>query len=330
MRTIVEHNDRLAFHPGYYIQEIQEELGLTQEDFAKRLDTTPKNLSLLIRGEQSLSIDMAVKIARYLGTSIELWLNLQRSYDCMLGEMKSEQMMKEEEKVSKLLDYDFFKTQYEMPPTLSYLEEGTKERKIEEMRRFLGLSSLTILEKRDIAVSFRSTEAELTKEDLVRANVMVQIAINRSLKAEAPKYLRKHLSEALPDILSLQGEPEACTGKIKEILRACGIIYQVIPEMEGAKISGATKKLGDHVLLMMNERCLKTNAFWFTLFHEIGHIMHGDYGMSIEGETGEKEEKANRFAEKMMKKRAEDLYQQEQFYEGLRMISDDFLAEGRP
>ena len=51
MGNYIEYDDKMAFHPGYYIKEIVEESGLTQEDFAKRLDTTPKNLSLLIRGE---------------------------------------------------------------------------------------------------------------------------------------------------------------------------------------------------------------------------------------------------------------------------------------
>ena len=48
MSNYMEYNDKIAFHPGYYIKEIIEESGLTQEDFAKRLDTTPKNLSLLV------------------------------------------------------------------------------------------------------------------------------------------------------------------------------------------------------------------------------------------------------------------------------------------
>ena len=50
MSNYIEYNNKIAFHPGYYIKEIVDESGLTQEDFAKRLDTTPKNLSLLIRG----------------------------------------------------------------------------------------------------------------------------------------------------------------------------------------------------------------------------------------------------------------------------------------
>ena len=75
MSNYIEYGDRIAFHPGYYIKEIIDESGLTQQDFAKQLDTTPKNLSLLIRGEQSLSIDIAMKLSRMMGTSVSYWLN---------------------------------------------------------------------------------------------------------------------------------------------------------------------------------------------------------------------------------------------------------------
>ena len=78
MSNYIEYQDRVAFHPGYYIKEIVEETGVTQEDFAKRLGTTPKNLSILINGEQSLSIDLASRLSRMLGTSIAYWLNLQQ------------------------------------------------------------------------------------------------------------------------------------------------------------------------------------------------------------------------------------------------------------
>ena len=91
MSNYVEYNDKIAFHPGYYIKEIVEQSGLTQEDFAKRLDTTPKNLSLLVRGEQSLSIDIAMKLSRMVGTSIYYWLNLQNAYDTLIAEFKSEE-----------------------------------------------------------------------------------------------------------------------------------------------------------------------------------------------------------------------------------------------
>ena len=84
MGNYIEYNDKIAFHPGYYIKELIKESGLTQEDFAKRLATTPKKLSVLIRGEQNLSTDLAMKLSGMLGTSVEYWLNLQKAYDILL------------------------------------------------------------------------------------------------------------------------------------------------------------------------------------------------------------------------------------------------------
>ena len=81
MSNYIEYRDKIAFHPGYYLKEIIDESGLTQEDFAKRLGITPKNLSILVRGEQSMSIDIATKLSGMLGTTCAYWLNLQQAYD---------------------------------------------------------------------------------------------------------------------------------------------------------------------------------------------------------------------------------------------------------
>ena len=104
MSNYIEYNDTAAFHPGYYVKEIVEESGLTQEDFAKRLDTTPKNLSLLIRGEQNLSIDIAMKLSRMLGTTVSYWLNLQNAYDSLIAEFKSKEELKQEREIGSNCD----------------------------------------------------------------------------------------------------------------------------------------------------------------------------------------------------------------------------------
>lgn len=83
MSNYIEYNDSIAFHPGYYIQEIIDESRLTNEDFARLLDITPDNLTLLIMGEQKLSADIAIKLSEIIGTSINYWLNLQSTYEAL-------------------------------------------------------------------------------------------------------------------------------------------------------------------------------------------------------------------------------------------------------
>ena len=102
MNNYIDYNNKIAFHPGYYIKEIVDESGLTQEDFAKRLDITPKSLSLLVRGKQSLSIDIAMKLSHMIGTNVNYWLNLQNAYDVLVAKFMSEEVLVEERKFLKL------------------------------------------------------------------------------------------------------------------------------------------------------------------------------------------------------------------------------------
>lgn len=81
MSNYVEFKNKIAFHPGYYIKELIDDSGMTQEELAERLDTTLEDLNFLICGEQPLSKEMAIKLARKQGCNVQYWLNLQNEYD---------------------------------------------------------------------------------------------------------------------------------------------------------------------------------------------------------------------------------------------------------
>lgn len=292
MSDYIEYNDKIAFHPGYYIREIVENSGLTQEDFAKRLDTTPKNLSLLIRGEQSLSIDIAMKLSRMIGTSVNYWLNLQNAYDTLIAEFKSEEELKRERKTFEYFDYKYFRDNYGLPDL-----PRKKNEQIKEVRRFLNVATLSVFAKRDMAVSFRSSMKEISEGNIIKANVMVQIAANKALKTEAPKFNKKRFEDAVKYALTLTKNHEEFYPLIRNSFLEAGVIFIILPNISGSKTNGATKKIGDNIMLMVNDRRLNADSFWFTLFHEIGHIVNGDYGISFEKETGEQEEAADKFAE---------------------------------
>lgn len=291
MSNYIEYNDTIAFHPGYYVKEIVDESGLTQEDFAKRLDTTPKNLSLLIRGEQNLSIDIAMKLSRMMGTTVSYWLNLQNAYNALIAEFKSEEELKQEKEVFKSLDYRYFRENFGLPDLPRKIDE-----QINEVRNFLKVATLSVLEKRDMAVSFRSASSEISNANIIKANAMVQIAINKALTINAPKYNKMKFKQAVDYALSLTRKHEDFYPLIKNAFLEAGVIFVILPNLPGSKINGATKKLEKSVLLMVNDRRLNSDTFWFTLFHEIGHILYGDYGISFEKETGEREEIADKFA----------------------------------
>lgn len=295
MSNYIEYDDKIAFHPGYYIKEIVEESGLTQEDFAKRLDTTPKNLSLLIRGEQNLSIDIAMKLSRMTGTSVSYWLNLQSAYDALIAEFKSKEELDQERKIFSYLDYKYFREYFNLPDL-----PRKKDEQIVQVRNFLNVSTLTVFKKPDMAVSFRSATGEMSEANIIKANIMVQIATNIALETEAPKFDKSLFEEAVRYALTLTKDHSTFYPLIKEAFCKVGVIFVILPNISGSKINGATKKVGNNIMLLVNDRRLNSDTFWFTLFHEIGHIMNGDYGISFDSESGEQEEIADKYAEDML------------------------------
>lgn len=292
MSNYIESNDKIAFHPGYYIKEIIDESGLTQEDFAKRLDTTPKNLSLLVRGEQSLSIDIAMKLSRMIGTSIDYWINLQDAYNSLIAEFKSKEELLKEHEIFNNLDYKYFRDNYALPNIPRKIDE-----QIKKVREFLNVATLSVFTKRDMAVSFRSCSKEMTESNIVKANIMVQIAINKALKIYAPKFNKAKFNEAVKYALTLTKNHEDFYPLISNAFLKAGVILVILPNLSGSKINGATKKIGNNVMLMVNDRRLYSDTFWFTLFHEIGHIINGDYGITFEKENDNLEDAADKYAE---------------------------------
>ena len=88
MSNQTQYKDLIAFHPASYIIDIMEDLNITQKEFAQKLGTSTKSLSVLVNGEERLSNDMALKLSKLTGTSIDLWLNLQKAYDKKMLEIE--------------------------------------------------------------------------------------------------------------------------------------------------------------------------------------------------------------------------------------------------
>lgn len=295
MSNYMEYKDRIAFHPGYYIKEIVEESGLTQEDFAKRLGTTPKNLSILIRGEQSLSIDVASKLSRMLGTTAAYWLNLQRTYDEMQAEFLSDKELSREREVFKMIDYKYFRDHFGLQDLPRKVDE-----QIKGVREFLSIASLTVLEEESLAVSFRSYSDKLSLSNIVNANAMVQIAVNIALKKETPKFNKKKFEAAVAFALTQTRNHEGFLPVVREAFEEAGVILIVLPNLKNSGINGATKRINGKIMLMVNDRRHLSDTFWFSLFHEIGHIMNGDYGITFNGNKDDSEEEADMYAQRML------------------------------
>ena len=73
---------RKPTHPGVILKEdFLIPFGISQTQLAYDIKTTFRTVNEIINEKRNLSSEMAVKLARYFGTSVELWLNLQNQYD---------------------------------------------------------------------------------------------------------------------------------------------------------------------------------------------------------------------------------------------------------
>ncbi|MEA2720148.1 MAG: antitoxin HigA [Candidatus Eremiobacteraeota bacterium] len=68
--------------PGEILfREFLEPLGISQTAFAKRLGITHHRLNEIIRGKRAVTTDTALRLARVLGTTPDVWLNMQQAVD---------------------------------------------------------------------------------------------------------------------------------------------------------------------------------------------------------------------------------------------------------
>jgi len=69
-------------HPGEILrEEFLTPLGITQSALARELHTSFRAVNELVNEKRGITTEMALKLARYFGTSPQLWLNLQNHYD---------------------------------------------------------------------------------------------------------------------------------------------------------------------------------------------------------------------------------------------------------
>lgn len=259
----------IAFHPGYYVKELMEDLDMNQHELSKRLDTTAKTVSKLVNGEIKLSDEMARNLSLVFGTSVNMWLNLNKVFyekkiliDKKIAENEQIELLKQ-------LDYKFWVKLGFVNNTRVSVE------KVAELLKFFKISNLEILKKRDFLVQFRTGICKIEDKNIINSNAWVQTAINIGREKEVPEYdenlLKNHLTELRS--LTLLSEKDVFEN-LDRILSACGVTFVMLPTLKNCGINGAVKWINnDKVILAINDRKKKLDVFWFSLFHEIKHVL---------------------------------------------------------
>lgn len=87
-------------HPGdVLLEDFIKPLGLSQYRVAKDIGVPTLRITQIVRGERSITADTALRLARYFGTSANVWLRLQARYDLEIAEAKIAKRINREVKV---------------------------------------------------------------------------------------------------------------------------------------------------------------------------------------------------------------------------------------
>ncbi len=94
-------DERLSpIHPGeVLLEDFMKPLGLSQYRLAKDIGVTAIRISQIVNGQRAITVDTALRLARYFGTSAAVWLRLQVRYDLEMADRELSERIKREVKM---------------------------------------------------------------------------------------------------------------------------------------------------------------------------------------------------------------------------------------
>ena len=147
--------------------------------------------------------------------------------------------------------------------------------KVKELQKYFRISSLEILKRRDFLIQYKTEDEKERSVHIMNSNAWVQTAINMGMQKEVQNFNKKKLEEVLPEIQEMTSrKPQEVYAELDKILANSGVALVLLPNLKKCKVKGAVKWLGkDKVILALNNCEQDEDSFWFSLFHELGHIM---------------------------------------------------------
>lgn len=85
---------RNPIHPGKFLADELEVLNMTPAALATALHVPPNRIYQIIKGTRAMTADTALRLSQWLGTSAELWMNLQKLYELRLAEQQTGEEIK--------------------------------------------------------------------------------------------------------------------------------------------------------------------------------------------------------------------------------------------
>lgn len=315
--TNLEAKKLLLSCPGDTIQEHIDTIGMSQAELAERLGRSVPKLNELIKGKAPITKETATKLEYVLGIPASFWLSLERTYqDELLGIERLEFL---EQCIAWLKSFPVSAMK-----KLGVLPETNEKHVLaESLLKFFRVASpnqwASLYTNNELAFKI---DLQYTTEPQA-ISVWLRLGEIQAEKTQTMDFDKKLIRERMHEIQTLCYQmPDNWMIKLQEICSQCGIALVYTPCISKAPIYGASRWIRNFSkpLIQITDRQKDYNAFWFSFFHELAHILnHGkkDVFISLDNiePDNEKEKQADDFATRMLlsEKERNELFQHSDF-----------------
>lgn len=303
-RHVNEYSPDSISLPGETLREVLEDREMAQAELAERMGRPKKTVNEIIRGKTAITPETALQLERVLGVPASFWNNLERNY--------REHQARKEEAGRLASSGDWLKK----IPVRKMVDLGWIEKREDcvsqarELLNFFGIASPD--QWRDVfelpQASFRHTTAFESRTGSLAA--WLRKGTLQGQQIHCAPFDSDRFKSVLMEARQLTREAPTVFGEaLVERCATAGVAVAFVPELPKCRANGATRWLSPHkALIQLSLRYRWADIFWFSFFHEAGHVLlHGKREVFIEGnEKGEdeavekKEAEADRFASHLL------------------------------
>lgn len=279
--------------------------GLSLEELANDIDLPERNIEALLAGHVAIDVDLAERLSSALGSSSSFWINRERQYRDDVERLHSTIQINDN------FDAAWARTfPVKDMRRFGWLPANTNHRNaVDALRRFFELDTpaswAARFETAAAAAAFRTSPTFASNPASVAA--WLRWAEIQSARIACAPWNPEVLVTLLPEMrkLTRRNHPRRFVAPLRELCSRAGVALVIAPAPQGCRASGATRFVSDEkALIVLSLRYKSDDHFWFTFFHEIGHLlMHGKEALFLEDGSevgGEEEIEANAFAEKTL------------------------------
>lgn len=267
--------------PGKVISKELETRGWTQRDLAIIMGRPYQAINEIVKGSKQITPDTARELAKAFGTSLEFWMNLEANFRLFLAAQEDKE--KEIERRSQI---------YSIAPVAEMVKRGwipgTTDTNVLEDRVCSFLEIRSPLETPSAYALLRISENRGPQESAKVAWIkrVEQLAEQQPVGSYQPENLRRNISR----ILAFARKAED-VAMIPPTLQELGVHFLVVPHLPHTYLDGAALIVNDHPVIAVTLRYDRIDWFWFTVLHELAHILldHPAQLDSLFGKEGEEE-----------------------------------------